>query len=156
MQLIRIFLIFLFLFSFAYSQENPKTIDKPTLVDFLFNYYQQDGDHSAVTGGVGSQELTNLEPLFIINIPMAENNLSVTAGIDMYTSASSDNIDPSVSGASGGDSRTHIDLGYTFNKPEKELSYGFSLGGSVEFDYRSLSLGANWSKGFYRGNSFIA
>ena len=96
-------LISLLMFSIAYSQENQEENAKPIEVDFLINYYQQDGNHSAVTGGEGTEELTNAAPMIIVNIPIGDNNLSLNGGIDVYSSASSDNIDPEVSGASKGD-----------------------------------------------------
>ncbi|MCP4124252.1 MAG: hypothetical protein GY751_21100 [Bacteroidetes bacterium] len=34
----------------------PKT-NKPVKMDFLSGYYEQDGNHSAVTGGVRAQKL---------------------------------------------------------------------------------------------------
>lgn len=150
------FLIFVLLFSFAYSQENQQENSKPIEIDFLFNYYQQDGEHSAVTGGEGTEELTNVAPLVIINVPLGEDNLSINAGIDFYTSASSDNINPEVTGASKGDNRSHIDLGYTFNNPDNDMSYGLNLGASTEFDYESTSIGAKWSKRFFESNSELA
>ncbi len=151
-----IILLLVLLFSFAYSQDNQYENVKPIEVDFLLNYYQQDGNHSAVTGGEGTEELSNAAPMIIINVPIGENSLSINAGIDVYSSASSDNIDPEVSGASKGDKRIHVNLGYTFNNSENDMSYGFKLGGSKEFDYQSWAFGANWSKGFFDGNSEIA
>ena len=142
-------------FAYTAAQDNQQK-NKPSEVDFLFNYYQQDGEHSPVTGGNGTEELSNIAPLVIINIPLAEDNISVIAGIDNYSSASSDNIDPEKSGASGKETRTHVDFGYTFSNPQNEMSYGFSFGGSNEYDYNSASVGVNWSKGFYKGNSEIA
>jgi hypothetical protein len=156
MQLIyKLFFIFLMIGA-LFAQNEQDTEKKPIEVDFLFNYYTQDGDHSAVTGGEGTEQLTNAAPLWIINIPLSENNLSVTAGIDIYSSASSENIDPVVSGASSGDGRLHLDLGYTINSTEKDMSYGFTLGGSAEYDYKSISFGANFLKGFYQNNTKIA
>jgi uncharacterized protein DUF3570 len=156
MQLISKTLILLLMFSFAYSQDNQEENAKPIEVDFLINYYQQDGNHSAVTGGEGTEELTNVAPMIIVNVPIGDNNLSVNGGIDVYSSASSDNIDPEVSGASKGDNRIHFDLGYTINNIENDMSYGIRLGWSNEYDYESWSFGANWSKGFFDNNSEIA
>ena len=76
-------------------------------VDFVMSYYNQDGDHAAVTGGIGSEELTDITPTFIVSLPLNDDDvLTVEAGISAYTSASSGNLDPfdSASGASqGGD-----------------------------------------------------
>lgn len=142
----------------AQNEETQKENDDPVEVDFLFNYYEQDGNHSAVDGGKGSQELTDWGPQIIINIPMENSNiLNLNFGVDTYSSASSDNIDPTtVSGASKGDSRAHIDADYIFNNPLGNSTYGITFGASVEYDYKSLSLGGHWAKTFDDGNKEIS
>ena len=32
-------------------------------IDLLFSYYQQDGSNAAVCGGIGSEELTDINPV---------------------------------------------------------------------------------------------
>ena len=83
-------------------------------VDFLMSYYQQDGEHASVTGGIGSEKLMDITPTFIVAIPLnADDVLTVDAGISAYTSASSSNLDPfDNSGASqGGDDDDDDDRG---------------------------------------------
>ena len=71
-------------------------------VDFLTSYYTQDGDNAAVTGGIGTEELTDLTPTIVVSIPLNDDEvLTIDAGISTYTSASSSNLDPFDS--SGGD-----------------------------------------------------
>ncbi|WP_117882004.1 DUF3570 domain-containing protein [Aureibaculum luteum] len=75
-------------------------------VDILSSYYSQDGDNAAVTGGIGTEELTDFTPTITISIPLNDDDvLIIDAGISAYTSASSSNLDPfDSSGASqGGD-----------------------------------------------------
>ena len=116
-------------------------------VNFLFGYYQQDGDHSAVTGGIGTEELKDRDFRFIINIPLdSVNTLNASGGVNYYSSASTDNIDTKVSSASSEDIRTMLNLTYTRSKPESGITYGFGWGGSVESDYISTSFNASWSK----------
>ena len=43
---------------------NDKTID----VDFLTSYYHQDGNNSAVQGGVGREELIDVANILVVNI----------------------------------------------------------------------------------------
>jgi hypothetical protein len=157
MQLIIRLLILLLLAVGLFAQDSNTGDTKPVEIDFLLDYYQQDGDHAATTGGTGTEKLMDIAPLIIINIPVhGDNQINFSGGVDVYTSASSDNIDPSWSGASGQDVRGHANLGYTFNNKESASSYGFTLGGSAEFDYRSFSVGANWAQGFNDDNSEIA
>jgi len=146
-KLIKILSVLAFVSMPVFSQNSGNNDDRPTEVDFLFNYYEQDGDHSAVTGGEGSQDLSDYGPQIIVNVPMKNNNLlSLSFGFDSYSSASSDKIDPfTVSGESSGDMRIHIDADYTINLDDNGNAFGFSLGASKEWDYQSYSFGGHWA-----------
>ena len=108
-------LFFLLLFSsLAFSQENelePDKIYKKRVlenveVDFLTSFYRQDGDNASVTGGIGTEELTDIPASITLSIPLNDDDiLVIDAGISAYSSASSSNLDPfDNSGASrGGD-----------------------------------------------------
>jgi hypothetical protein len=66
-------------------------------VNFVSGYYSQNGNHSAVTGGVGTEELTNFSNVINLNLSKRSKHklhtFSLDVGIDHYTSASSDMID---------------------------------------------------------------
>ncbi len=103
------FLVFgCFVISTAQNQDSTKVYKKRVLenteVDFLMSLYNQDGDNSAVGGGVGSEELTDVTPTIVISLPLNDDDvLTIDAGISAYTSASSSNINPfNDSGASRG------------------------------------------------------
>ncbi len=129
------------------AQEDPAAPVRNTEVDFLLSYYQQDGNNSPVTGGVGTEELKDIAPIIIVNVPMANNRqLSVTTGVEFYTSASSDNVDPARTGASGSDARAHLDIGYGGDLLSSKQSWGLNVGVSAEYDYTSLWIGGNWGK----------
>ena len=122
-------------------------------VNFLFGYYQQEGNHSAVTGGIGTEELRDRDFRFIINIPLdSVRKLDVNAGVNFYSSASTDNIDTKVSSASSRDVRSQIYFNYSRTLPETGSSYSIGWGGSVESDYISTSFSAAWSKILSGGN----
>ncbi|GAB5400311.1 MAG: DUF3570 domain-containing protein [Aureisphaera sp.] len=95
----------------AYAQETntPSTYKKRVLesaeVDFISSYYEQDGNNASVTGGIGTEKLTDVTPTITVTMPLsADELLTVDAGISAYTSASSSNLDPfDSSGASGGE-----------------------------------------------------
>jgi Protein of unknown function (DUF3570) len=107
------YLILLLIISSAilHAQDSTSTYKKRVLesaeVDFLMSYYTQDGDNAAVTGGIGTEKLTDVTPTIVISMPLNDDDvLTVDAGISAYTSASSSNLDPfDASGASrnGGD-----------------------------------------------------
>jgi hypothetical protein len=107
------FIILALLFSnvIAFSQEKDSTnvaykkrVLETVEVDFLLSYYQQDGIHSSVSGGIGSEKLTDVASNFTVSIPLNDDDvLTVDAGLSAYTSASSSNINPfNATGASGG------------------------------------------------------
>ena len=117
----KITLILITLFSIAsYSQEKTaeKTYKKRVLenteVDFISSYYSQDGDNAAVTGGIGTEELTDIASTLTVSIPLNDDDvLTIDATISAYSSASSSNLDPfDASGASnnnGHDDDDHDD-----------------------------------------------
>ncbi|MGD9928626.1 MAG: DUF3570 domain-containing protein [Mangrovibacterium sp.] len=83
-----------------------KRVLENTEVDLLMSYYTQEGKHSPVSGGIGTESLDNITPTIVINLPLNDDDvLTIDAGLSAYTSASSSNINPfNNSGASrGGD-----------------------------------------------------
>ncbi|SUX48918.1 hypothetical protein [Chryseobacterium indoltheticum] len=79
------------------SSEQPKklTFDEANLVS---SYYKQDGNNSAVTGGTGSEKLTDVSNTIDVTMVKYDkkdrkNKFNFSVGIDHYTSASSDMID---------------------------------------------------------------
>lgn len=128
-----------------------KTIPDSEL-SLLFSYYGQDGNSSAVTGGLGTEQLTDLSSKIIVNIPIDENqSISFDAGFDFYSSASTDNIDEFVSSASSKDFRVHGNIGYA-KTLKNNFTYGFKVGGSTEYDYQSLQFSGYVSKISDNGN----
>lgn len=125
-------------------------------VDFLFNYYQQDGEHSPVTGGIGTEEMDVLSPVIVVSWKVDENwTLTTDLGLDAITSASVDAIDDAVSSASRQDSRTYVTV--TGTRALGEASQLSLLGGfSNEYDYQSLLAGVGWSRDFNRRNTNLS
>lgn len=132
--------IFSLIKSFAQVDSIPKTIE----VDFLFNYYEQDGIHSAVTGGQGTEELRDRAGKIVVSVPLdSVQSLRAQTDINHYTSASTDKIDSYVSSASRRDSRASLQLAYQ-RKWGSQYEAGIGAGMSVESDYLSKSLSASW------------
>ena len=64
-------------------------------VDLLSSYYKQEGIHSAVGGGLGTEKLTDVASDIIVAVPLNDDDvLTFDAGFSAYTSASSSNINP--------------------------------------------------------------
>ena len=122
-------------------------------ISFLTSYYIQDGNHSPVTGGVGTEKLTNIAPSIVLNVPIsASHSISLSGGVDYYTSASSDNInnpylsENHVSSASASDTRKYFTLGYKNKHTKSNTATGVSIGGSIEFDVVSIQVGTSFEK----------
>lgn len=123
-----------------YVRPDWQTID----IDFLSSYYRQDGNNGAVTGGIGTEYLTDFTQKIILKIPMNEKlKLNLDAGYDYYSSASTDNIDNIRSSDSSSDMRVHGNIGLSYDMSDTK-SIGFRLGSSVEYDYISVNGGLNF------------
>ena len=100
-------------FANMYAQQDSTQVYKKRVletseVDFLSTYYSQDGNNASVTGGIGTEELSDVTATIVASVPLNDDDiLTVDAGISAYTSASSSNGNPfDISGASrngGGD-----------------------------------------------------
>lgn len=133
----------------AAYQERKLKIDE---VNFVSAYYAQDGNNSAVTGGVGTEKLTDFANTLELKLIKTDkrnrvHNISLEMGIDHYTSASSDKIDPStVTSASYADTRYYPSASYSLKNDDKGFIAGATASFSTEFDYKSFGLGLNFAK----------
>ena len=121
-------------------------------VNFVSSYYIQEGNNAAVTGGVGSEHLTDFANQIDLRLLKKdkkgrEHIITAGLGIDNYSSASSDKIDPStISSASSGDTRIYPKLDWTYNNPNTGWSIGAIASLSNEFDYKSTGIGVHVAK----------
>ena len=123
--------------------------------EFLFNYYDQDGDHSPVTGGLGTENLQVVAPVMVTRWNINDRwSLNASFGLDQITSASTDNIDDDVSSASRIDLRSYstLEAARTFETQTVVISAGFSK----EYDYSSAMVGLRWTRDFNLRNTTVA
>ncbi|GAB3725560.1 DUF3570 domain-containing protein [Hymenobacter agri] len=124
-----------------------------TTIDILGGYYQQNGSHGAVEGGRGTQQLTDVPPAIIVNVPLdTVSRLSVNVGADFYASASTDRIDFALSTPSAHDVRYHGDFGYSREQKAKGTIWGTGVGVSKEYDYLSFNVAGSFAKTSQDGN----
>lgn len=145
----RVCLFFLLITSFGFGQNTDSLYQKKTLqksqLKAVFGYYKQDGENSAVTGGVGTEELSVKSTRIIyVRKTKNENKWKFKVGVDQVTSASTDKINFIESSASLVDHRVQIQAGYT--KVDSLVSKGVSIGSSIESEYWSRRIGFNYSK----------
>lgn len=122
--------------------QTPDSTVKPiprTTIDVVYNNYFQDGNHSAVTGGIGTEKLTVYAPAFNIRHTAGRSDLNFNGGVDIITSASTDRIDFIRSSASWRDQRGHADISYGHRITDGGLSANAGAGFSMESDYLSFN-----------------
>jgi hypothetical protein len=152
------------LFGSVFAQPNdsiPKGYEKKKIrsseIQLLYGFYDQDGVHSAVTGGTGTEKLDVHAPAVVYVLEWDSiHQLSIDVGVDIISSASTDKIDFRVSSASIKDARSHANAGYRRWFPEKKMWLGLSGSGSIESDYLSGGLGLNWQQEFKEGNTLLS
>ncbi|WP_276482261.1 DUF3570 domain-containing protein [Paraflavitalea pollutisoli] len=142
----------------SYSQQTPDTTGfhtrklKVEEVNLVSSYYVQQGDHAAVTGGIGDQHLTDIANVFDVKLSKYDkrwrkHTFDFELGIDHYTSASSDKIDLKAnSSASHADTRIYPSLTWTVENEKKGRSFGVGISSSTEFDYQSFGVNLSFSQ----------
>ncbi|TKS55561.1 DUF3570 domain-containing protein [Mesohalobacter halotolerans] len=157
------------------SIEYKKRVLDQMEIKVLSSYYSQDGDNAAVTGGRGTEELTDLAPIINVAIPLNDDDvLTIDASVSAYTSASSSNIDPFDGNGranafveSTGDSRKDTWFGlsanYSHSSDDRNTIWTANSSFAIEYDYTSIGFGGSYTRLFnekntevqLRGNVFI-
>ncbi len=164
-------LALIFATNVVFGQDSISTYKKKVLetteVDFLMSYYTQDGDNAAVSGGLGSEKLTDLTPTFVVSVPLnADDVLTIDAGVSAYTSASSSNIDPfdgayadpftASSGASSSDLWAGGNVHYSHSSDDRNKIVGAKVSISSEYDYFSTGFGGSYTFLFNEKNTELS
>ncbi|WP_062061136.1 DUF3570 domain-containing protein [Aquimarina longa] len=145
-----------------------KRVLEATEVDFLTSYYTQDGDNAAVTGGIGTEELTDLTPTIVVSIPLNDDDvLTIDAGISAYTSASSSNVNPfdgdapanpyvASSGASKEDVLVTLSANYSHSSDDRNTIWSANVSTANEHDYSSIGVGGSYTRLFNEKNTELS
>ncbi len=121
-------------------------------INLVSSYYNQDGNNSSVTGGIGTEKLTDIANVIDIKLTRYDTKLrkhtfTGEVGIDHYTSASSDKIDPkNISSASHADTRIYPAISWNVENEKKGTTFGIGLSSSTEYDYQSFGGSISFSK----------
>ena len=149
----KIILSIIALFGYFNAKAQETTSNEPSKklkldeVNLVSSYYKQDGNNAAVTGGIGSEKLTDISNSIDVVLvhydkKLRKNKYTVDVGIDHYTSASSDMIDLKAnSSASSADIRVYPSLGWSRENEKKGSTIMGGVSFSSEYDYQSI--GAN-------------
>jgi hypothetical protein len=147
-----------------------KRVLETTEIDALFSYYGQDGNNAAVTGGDGSEELTDVTSSLIVRLPMnADDVLTLDIGISAYSSASSSNVNPldgnpndrvspyiASSGASQSDQLVHVSPNYQHSSDDRNKIWNANAYVSAEYDYASVGFGGGYTRLFNEKNTELS
>ncbi|WP_445717373.1 DUF3570 domain-containing protein [Flavobacterium sp.] len=189
----KIVILFVLFSCFAFSQESDSTkvtykkrVLEGAEVDFLASYYKQDGVHSAVSGGIGSEKLTDFASNIVVAMPLNDDDvLTIDVGLSAYTSASSSNINPfnasGASGGGGGDDDDKVEVAGPFGTPwqassgasasdvyasvvanyshssdDRNFVWNADVAFSNEYDYTSVGFGGGIAKLFNDKNSEVS
>lgn len=171
--IVHIFILFIIGTYIGYSQETKDTSYKKrvlesTEIDALFSYYGQEGDHAAVSGGDGTEKLTDATGSIIVKMPINDDDvLTVDVGISAYTSASSSNVNPldgtkraspynASSGASQSDALVHLNPSYQHSSDDRNKVWNVNAYFSSEYDYSSIGFGGGYTHLFNEKNTEIS
>lgn len=133
------------------NNDQPKklTFEEANLVS---SYYKQDGNNSAVTGGTGTEKLTDISNAIDVTMVKYDkkdrkNKFGFSVGIDHYTSASSDMIDLKAnSSASRSDNRIYPALSWSRENESKGTTLMAGVSTSFEYDYQSYGANIGFSQ----------
>ncbi|MCR8561117.1 DUF3570 domain-containing protein [Mucilaginibacter sp. BJC16-A38] len=120
---------------------NPRAlrIDEINLVS---SYYGQNGNHSAITGGIGTEKVTDISngldmKLVWVGDNENKNTISLGIGYDHHTSASSAFVTTTGLGKQGG-TRIYPSFDWTVENPKTGNTFGLGAYYSGEYNYKSL------------------
>jgi hypothetical protein len=144
--LIGLYLLVLHAFSqFKYQKDSvyetkPLKLEEINLVS---SYYQQEGKHSAVQGGIGNEHVVDLANGIELkftgwDMRHRKHSLSLEAGFDHHTAASSAYVNKTGASSTQG-TRIYPSINWTV---ENDKGNSWGLGGyySTEYNYKSLGL----------------
>jgi len=131
------------------AEYNPRALHVDE-INLVSSYYWQNGDHSPVTGGIGTEKVTDISNGLDLKMvwgdpKVKQNSLTLGLGIDHHTSASAAYVN--LSGASNtGGTRIYPSLDWTTENIKKGSSFGIGAYYSGEYNYRSLGADIHFSQ----------
>src|SRR5665213_3080051 len=111
-------------------------------VDFVTSYYSQNGDHSAVTGGIGTEKVTDIANGLDLNFVWTNHNnnkntLAVGLGFDYHTAASQAYVSKTGASSPSG-TRLYPSVDWTVENAKTGNTFGVGAYLSDEYNYKSL------------------
>ena len=119
-------------------------------IDFVSSYYHQNGDHSAVTGGIGTERVTDIANGLTLNLVWLnkannKNTLAVGLGFDYHTAASQAFVSKTGASSPTG-TRIYPSLDWTVENNKNGNSFGVGTYFSGEYNYNSIGADLHFSQ----------
>ena len=129
-------------------------------VNLVSSYYWQNGDHSAIEGGIGSEKVTDLAnglelKLAAYDFKQRKNHLTLGFGLDHHTAASQAWVSNTGASKTGG-TRLYPSINWARENETKGTTIGFGAIYSSEYNYHSLGLDAEFSAKTHHKGEFTA
>src|SRR5882757_1125374 len=120
-------------------------------VNLVSSYYTQNGDHSAIRGGIGNEHVTDLANGIELkwvgwDARQRKNSLTAGIGIDHHTAASQAYISKTGASRRTDGLRLYPSLDWTRENERKGTSFSLGVYYSNEFNYQSIGLSAGVTK----------
>lgn len=117
-------------------------------VNFVTSYYNQNGDHSPVTGGIGTEKVMDLSNGLDLKLTWTgdnqkKNTISAGLGFDYHTSASQAYVSKTGASKTSG-TRVYPSLDWT--QEGKSGSFGVGAYVSSEYNYQSIGADVHFSR----------
>lgn len=127
---------------------NPRKL-KLDEIDFVSSYYSQNGDHSAVTGGIGTEKVTDIANGLDLNFVWTNHNnnkntLAVGLGFDYHTAASQAYVSKTGASSPSG-TRLYPSVDWTVENAKTGNTFGVGAYLSDEYNYKSLGADLHYS-----------
>jgi hypothetical protein len=127
---------------------NPRKM-KLDEIDFVTSYYSQNGDHSAVTGGIGTEKVTDIANGLDLNFVWTNHNnnkntLAVGLGFDYHTAASQAYVSKTGASSPTG-TRIYPSVDWTVENAKTGNTFGIGTYYSTEYNYNSLGADVHYS-----------
>ena len=128
-------------------QRRKLTLEETNLIS---SYYTQTGNHSAITGGIGTQKLTDVSNIISLrfvkwDLSERKHSLDFELGLDHHTAASSANVSKTGASKAGG-TRFYPSISWKVENDARRSSFGIGAAYSSEYNYHSYGVNAQFSK----------
>jgi len=118
-------------------------------INFVTSYYSQNGDHSAVTGGIGTEKVTDIANGLDLNFVWTNHNnnkntLALGLGFDYHTAASQAYVSKTGASSPSG-TRIYPSADWTVENSKTGNTFGVGAYLSNEYNYKSLGADVHYS-----------